>query len=96
MVEYPDEWFVWLKSTTSGLRPVVGRESGFLFLSRVGYEANREALKQAFSENRGCSWEDFERHVEKHFRTLHTSTAKLVAKLTKQLADAQAVLGTLR
>lgn len=94
LVEYPDEWFVQLKYD-GGLRPVVGREQGCLHLSRIGYEANKDAIKNAFLRSGPVDWSDFERHAEMHFRTLRTTTEKLVARLTKQLSAAQETLKTL-
>jgi hypothetical protein len=85
LVEYPDRWFVRLH----GRRPCVGRESGYLFLSREGWKANREILKQAFSTVRGAEWSDFEQHAEKHFQEVQATADKLVAKLTRQLDEAR-------
>lgn len=82
MVDAPDEWFVVL----TGERPVIGRETGFLYLSRKGYEANKKLLRDAIDGNpRGITWEQFESAAEAHFAKVKTKTQKYVDQLQSKL-----------
>lgn len=73
--EYPDEWFMWLKWKGSKRIPA---KDGHLYLSEEGWENCKEDIEKAFKEalargiDRGTSWEDFERMVDKHFFQLRT------------------------
>ena len=92
-VELPDEWFVWLKVSK---QPAVGKEQGYLYLTKIGWEANKEKIKSAFlklpERERVGSWEDFERYAEKHFmevqKAIKTKITRLQNKI-KQLKEAQ-------
>lgn len=72
--EVPDEWFVTLRNASY---PAVGREHGYLFLTRAGWFANQDKLKEAFENaeyNRGNTWEDFETYTIKHFQRIEHNT----------------------
>lgn len=43
----PDNWICWL---SAGERPISGNESGFCFLTSVGWEANKEAIQKDYLE----------------------------------------------
>lgn len=81
----PAEWFVELK----GDAPVVGREVGFLHLTRAGWAANKAAIKQAFLAaefKRGDgTWETFEKTVAEHFVKVEKATKRKVKRLADQL-----------
>lgn len=90
--EVPDEWMCVLKDD----RPVAGKESGFLYLTRTGYEANKLKLKEAFERavadgyDRGAGhnkWLDFERYVEKHFNRVEKKTKRETEKYRKKLKE---------
>ena len=97
--EYPDDWFVRLKHG----RPVVaGERTGFLHLTRKGFEANKEALRHAFEEKVGDgtnypqgknTWEDFERLAEEDFANREKVLRKLKVNLEKKLASINNLLG---
>jgi len=81
--EHPDEWFVWLKNS----RPAIGRESGFLFLTRKGWEANKEEIKKAFeaSKTKRGTWKEFEDHAEYHLKEVEEKTQKHIRFLQKKI-----------
>lgn len=87
--ELPDEWFVYLKGT--GQRPAVGKESGFLFLTRAGWEANKDAMQAAFEKgkagrwDRGETWDDFVKHAEIDLASRKKSNAKFRKELKAKL-----------
>jgi hypothetical protein len=95
--ELPDEWFVKLK--WSGGRPAHARESGLLFLTRIGYDANRERLRQSletwlrgYPAGRGPglqTWEDFERVAEMHFKSVAARLATYERALREKLGDVE-------
>jgi hypothetical protein len=88
-VEVPDEWLCELKSDV----PVTGRQEGFLFLTRAGYEANKDAIKKAFEKacangkdrTDGEGWAAFEKRAEEHFKHIEERCKKRIAKLEKDL-----------
>jgi hypothetical protein len=49
LVEVPDEWF-WRLKLDRGDRIAVGKEKAFLYVSPLGYEANKSALADAYLE----------------------------------------------
>jgi hypothetical protein len=69
--ECPDEWFVLLHEG----RPAIGKEYGIWHLTRIGWEANKDKIKQAFEEalaegldrTGGRGWEVFVEQVEEEF-----------------------------
>jgi len=81
--EHPDDWFVWLKNH----RPVVGRESGFLFLTKKGWKANKEKIKEAFqaSKMKRGTWQEFEQHAEYHLTEVEEKTKKYINFLKKKI-----------
>lgn len=89
MEEAPDEWFCVLKRDV----PVLGKESGFLHLTRVGYEANKNALKAAFAtacatgrdRTNGVGWPAFEKMAEEHFKKVEKATTKQKKLLAQKL-----------
>ena len=89
-VEAPDEWFIRLKDR----RPAVGREDGFLFLTRIGWEANKEQMRQAFetAQFKRGTWEDFEKHVEDFFTDSKKRAARFVRLMKKKTRQAEATL----
>jgi hypothetical protein len=46
--EFPDGWFCRLTSSGYYYRPCIEREQGCLFLTRAGWEANKETIKKSF------------------------------------------------
>lgn len=83
--EVPDDWVVYLKDN----RPVFSNEkSGIPFLTRKGYEENKDKLREKFNANlRGHTWEEFEDAAELHFDIVKKATEKYKNKLKKQLEE---------
>lgn len=80
--EIPDEWVCRLR----GGAPAVGREEGSLFLTRTGFNANREQLQQAFeSSPNERTWEEFERYAEGHFREVERKTRNKLRQLQQKV-----------
>ena len=89
VIDAPDEWFVHLRHNS----PAVGKESGFTFLSRAGWNANRKDIREAFlnSEFQRGTWADFEDYVDYHFAKVKKNgekRIKLLQSKVKQLKEA--------
>ena len=88
--EAPDEWFVSLKA--SGHPVTSNRETGYRYLSRKGWEANKDALKRAFVGNpRANTWEDMEAHVAEHFAKVERKTQEYLRQLREKIAAIEKV-----
>lgn len=88
-VEAPDEWFFYMKDG----RVACGRESGFLHLSRQGFEANKEILKKALEGNeRGTTWEDFEAAAEAELTRCEKDTKKFISQMEAKIEQSKKVL----
>jgi len=75
--EIPDEWVISLRN---GI-PVVGKQEGYLFLTREGWNANKDNIEKAFNSagiNKRGSWEDFQVHAETHFNLITEATLKRI------------------
>ena len=84
--EVPDNWLVFLHSNKT---PSVGKELGFTYLTRVGWEANKDKIKEAY-ENAKCPrgpWTKFEAHAEEHFNEVERQTTRKVRLLEKKLGQ---------
>lgn len=82
--EIPDNWVVFLHSNKT---PALGKEQGFTYLTRVGWEANKDKIKEAY-ENVKCPrgpWIKFEEHAEQHFDHVKHATKRKIALLEKKL-----------
>lgn len=89
VIDAPDEWFVYLRNNS----PAVGKESGHLFLTRAGWDANRKEIREAFlnSEFPRGTWADFQDHVDMHFAEVKRNgnrRIKLLNDKVKQLKEA--------
>lgn len=91
-VDMPDEWFMFVNA---GPVPVVGKQEGFLYLTRKGYEDNKDRLRTAFElaiasgfdRTDGRGWVAFEEYVENHFTKLAKAIEKKRKYLNKLLVD---------
>jgi hypothetical protein len=82
--EHPDEYFIHTNPLGDyRSRLAVGREQGFLFLSRRGFEHFRETLRECFEEGRGRmqerghdieTFEQFEQWADEWFHDLLQNT----------------------
>lgn len=78
MIDRPDEWFI--RCVIRGgnhpyreTRPLTSKDSyAMLYLSKKGYEANKDALRMAFNSvyDRGHTWADFEAYAEMFYAEL--------------------------
>lgn len=80
-VDYPDEYFMELKiiGSKQGVtryRAACGREEGFLYLTRTGFEHFKADMKQAFNKrvDRGNEWADFENYAYGLFPRVRVET----------------------
>ena len=84
-VEMPDEWFCRLRNRI----PAVGRQTGFLWLTRAGYAANRELLLSAYENSttgRGDGRrETFEQAALAHFADTELRRDRAIGNLRRQL-----------
>lgn len=82
LVDYPDEWFIILNGTTIN----IDKKSGFIYLNRIGFEANKEILKETaelavrekLDNTNGVGWPAIESYAEHYY-------AKLVRENEKRL-----------
>ena len=91
MIDYPDEWFHYVKMIRENCyRPVFGREQGYLHLTRAGWEANREALREAFESSPSTkTWQDFERYVETYFYNMGQAIQAEIQKAQQRINELQ-------
>lgn len=84
--DVPDEWVTILRSNNQFC---IGKETGFLFLTRKGWEANKEAIKEAFekSKMKRGTWQEFEKHAEDHFADVLSSNTKRLKYLESRVAE---------
>jgi len=80
-VDYPDEYFIDTKMQGRKHRIAVGREEGFTFLSRLGYKYFEQDLKNTFSTQRGCTWQEFADHANEFLDEVETVSRKYLLKL---------------
>jgi hypothetical protein len=85
----PSEWVIQLKNN----RPCVGREEGFTYLTRKGWEANKARYETKFTSNpiRDKTWEDVLEHVEEHFKRVDRSLLGFIKNLESKLSQAKAI-----
>lgn len=92
-VNLPDEWFCYLKYDAT---PCIGKQSGFLYLTRKGYMANYDDLKLAFQSSiaNGCSdrtngvgWPAFEQHAKEHFVRVSARLKFLISKKQREMRN---------
>jgi len=94
VVEVPDNWFI----RVYGEFPSVGREEGFLYLSKIGFENNKNKLKKeyfsGFSRRNGRKpveqdWKDFEDYAENFFVELKKNLDFKIFKSKNKLREAK-------
>jgi len=84
---HPDEFFMEMKRAGAALRPAVGREEGYIYLTRKGWEFFKADIEKAFKSvaNPRGTWAEFEGYAAAHFeeaerarqRFIKTTQAKL-------------------
>lgn len=75
IIEVDADCFIKLRHVGRNMGPCIGRQDGFTFLTRKGFEFFRTDLEKAFSSaiknpmtNRGHTWSDFCKMAEEHFK----------------------------
>ena len=92
MEDVPDEWLCVL---TGAGRHRVGKELGFLYLTKAGWDANKEKIKEKFlkaietglDRTESLGWVAFERHVVEHFESLEKRNKKFKTQLEEKLEE---------
>ena len=97
MIDAPDEWFMRLHcfdgnrgpAGAVAMRPAMPHERfrGALYLTRAGYEANREQLCSEYT-SAGGDWATFEAFAEEHFSLLSSGTQRYADKLAVRASRA--------
>ena len=89
--EVPDDWIVLLRSNNS---PAVGKEYGFYFLTKAGWEANKDKIEDAFlaSKWQRGTWTDFEVYVINHFQKVKEASRKRLAYLEMKVEQVKKCL----
>ena len=83
--EVPDEWITKIKNYC----PVVGKEQGFQYLTKAGWKANKDKIKEAYANAefpRG-PWVKFEQYVVDHFKKVEGAKKRRIRLLEKKLKD---------
>ena len=93
-VEVPDEWLIWVKDNI----PCTKRESGFLYFTKIGYEANKAEIKEIFEASqrdpktsRGRTWEEFEQYTETLFAEREKKCKNRLKFLKKKVQELEAL-----
>lgn len=91
--EIPDNWIVVLRRGC----PVAGQEQGHSFLTKIGWEVNKDKIKEAYmnAEFQRGSWEKFELYVEDHFKEVKEKTKRRIRLLEKKVKQLKSVYLTL-
>lgn len=87
--ELPDEWFIELKGGSNV--PVIGKQQGYLFISKIGYEQNKEEILRRFVAA-GGSVEELETEANKFYNKLEKSIHKKISQLQKDLNKLNSLL----
>lgn len=85
--ELPDEWFCRLKNPFSG-EPALS--SGILHLSRAGFNANRDQMREVFNTTNqftDISWQEFELRANEHFNRVQRQVELKIHALEVQAAE---------
>ena len=87
--DFPTGWAVTLRG--SGSRLSLGKEGGFVFLTRVGWKANKSKIKAAFerSEKKERTWDQFESMIEESLNYTYKSTKKYLENLESDIEEAK-------
>lgn len=85
-IDYPDEYFQFLKYEGKYMRIIFGKEKGFLHLSEEGWNYFRNDIQRTFNSNKGTR-QDFLNHVDEHFRKIKEQTLLYKDKLREKLTN---------
>ncbi len=87
--EIPDDWIILLRANNS---IAIGKESGFCYLTKKGWEHNKDEIMEAFlsAQHPRGTWEDFENHAETHFddvKAVSKNRLKFLETKAQQMKD---------
>lgn len=85
-VSIPDEWTIRLQWDNT---PAVGRMQGHLYISRIGYEANRRAIWKAYAK--AGRWRDGSTTVFQAVRAFHRYALELYARVQQKAARGERI-----
>jgi|WetSurSiteA1Bulk_404760.scaffolds.fasta_scaffold00038_69 hypothetical protein len=100
-IDFPDNWFCFVKNSN---RLSLGKEGGFLYWSRIGYEANKEKIISAYIngvKSKGVNLPDadleaqFANYAKHKYSRLRNGTKKEIQKCQDRINEAIAALGRL-
>ena len=97
--DYPNEWFIRVIGNMISLN-----KSGFLALSRIGWEANKtmlqEEMQKAITEKldntSGGGWEIYEEYAEKTYQTIIKTTEKVIRQQIEKTQKLVTILKTIK
>ena len=72
-------------------RFALGREKGFLHWTRLGYESNKDIIKQKW-ESQGKDWDEFEKFAEHFFHHLNKANKKYKKDLQQKIECLQRMM----
>lgn len=92
--DLPDEWFIFVKDYS----PCIGKETGFLYLSRKGYVANKDKIKEVFLEgyskriqssnfDKEKIWNQFDNTILEFYEKVDTKFKQKIALYRKKLQE---------
>lgn len=90
-VSYPDDYFMHTKiigynrKVGCRQRAAVGREEGFLHMTRTGYNYFKAELKANWSQMRGSTWQDFDDAAEQFFKVTLDECQKHLIRLQAEV-----------
>jgi hypothetical protein len=101
LVDVPDDWFYYLKCDGAHMRLAVGRESGFLYISPAGYEANKDAIIGAWlktCKQRGHKADPaiFEAHARASFKSIEDRSLRLASRASCTSKKTAAIQASVR
>lgn len=83
---FPENWFVELK----GNRMAVGREHGYLYLTKAGWKGLKDEIKKRVGEIRFL---EIEKQAKEHFAAVDKANKKFLADLEAKVKKVKAFKG---
>jgi hypothetical protein len=90
--EIPDDWIIKLHSGSHRL--ATKNDGYFLYLSKKGFEANKDKLKVALesAQHKRGTWEEFLEYVKNHFKAVDQANKKYKQSLLQKIKEFNEVL----
>jgi len=100
-MDIPNDYLYELKHCGMKSRPTIGKESGFTYITRKGYEALKPQIKEAFLsafhagrarvpetvETEEEAWSVFEQYAETHFSEVEECIAKQLKQYQAKVSE---------